>query len=170
MEYGIIDDIEELSTLINNIVTIRHIIDSNLQYGEYSHLESYLTYPDYKSYGNDIALFFREMVTSAVLESTVRAHRYQEEINPYVELAKVGLKECRLLDEFTDMRFVEEFDIEDKKELIDRLFRICVDRFTDILISLDILDRYKYLSLGDVIASGIVIAMTNQELKILEER
>lgn len=174
MEYLIIEDIDELSSLISNIVTIRHIIDNNLQYPEYSHLDMYITYPDPKIYQGDIILFYREIVTSAIIESSVRSYREHDEINPFVEFMKLGLKECRILDEFTDMElikeFVKEFDLEDKKDLIDRLFRICVDKLTDNLINNGILDKYRYISLGDVIASGIILGVTNQELKILEER
>lgn len=170
MEYSIIDDIDELTSLINNILTIRHIIDSNLQYPEYSHLDRYLTYPNYKTDNGDITLFFREIVTSSVIESTVNAYRDHIEINPFSELSKAGLKECGLLDNFTDMKFIEEFDIEDKKILIDSLFRICVDRMADILLNIGILDKFRFISLADIIASGIVIGVTNEELKILEER
>lgn len=170
MEYAIIDDIEELASLISNVITIRHVIDTNLQFPEYSHLDIYLTYLDSRTYQGDIALFYREMITSAVLESAIRSYRYHDEINPYVEFAKVGLKECRILDEFTDMKFIEEFELEDKKETIDLLFRVCVDRITDELLNNKILDNYRYISLGDLIRTGIVIGMTNEELKILEER
>lgn len=170
MEYMIIEDIDELSSLVSNIVTIRHIIDNNIQYPEYSHLDMYITYPDPKIYQGDIILFYREMITSAVVEASVRSFREHDEINPFVEFAKLGLKECRILDEFADMEFIKEFDLEDKKDLIDRLFRICVDKLTDSLMNNGILDKYRYISLGDIIASGIVLGVTNQELKILEER
>lgn len=170
MQYVIIDDIDELASLVNNLLTVRHIIDSNIQYPKYSHLENYMSYLEYKLYNNDIALYFREMVTSAVLESAVNAYRNYTEVNPFLELTKAGLKEHRLLDEFTDMEFIAEFDLEDKKVLIDGLFRLCVDKLTDNLISYGLLDKYKHISLGDVMMSGIVVGVTNEDLKVLEER
>lgn len=166
MEYIILEDVDELSSLVNQLLTIRHIVDSNLQYPEYNHLNKYMSYEKH----NDIALFFREMATSAVLNAAVNAFRNYGEINPFMELTKSGVKEHRMLDEFTDMSFISEFDLHDKKINLDSTFRICVDKLTDILILNGILDRYKHITLGDIIRSGIVIGVTNQELKVLEER
>ena len=170
MEHMIIDDIDELISLTNGLLTIRHIVDSNIQYQEYSYLDRYITYPDYKTYNNDVALYFREIVTSAVLNSAVNAFRSNAEVVPLLELTIAGLNESRLLDEITDMKFIQEFDIFDKKQTVIELFIKAVDKITENLLDTGILSKYKYISIADLITSGIVIGATNQDLKILEER
>lgn len=170
IEHMIIDDIDEILSLATSLLTVRHIVDSNIQYQEYSYLDKYITYPDYKTYSNDIALFFREITTSAVLNTAVNAYRLNAEIVPLMELTIVGLNESRLLDEITDMKFIQEFDIFDKKENVINLFIAAVNKMTDALLDIGILDKYRYISIADMIRSGIVISVTNDELKILEER
>lgn len=167
--YAIVDDIEEIYSLIGNLLSIRMVMEENSRIPEYSYLDRYITYPDSKDYDNDISLFFREMITSAVLSAAVSTYRNISEVSYIEELTKAGLKEARAIDELSDMQIVEEFYIFETKKTIENLFISATNRMTDILLENNLLDN-KYITLGDLPSRCIVIGYTNDNLRVLEER
>jgi hypothetical protein len=167
--YAMIDDIEEIYSLIGNLLSIRMVMEENSRIPEYGYLDRYITYPDSKNYDNDISLYFREIITSAVLSAAVSTYRNISEVSYIEELTKAGLKEARAIDEITDMVIVNEFNIFETKKTIENLFILATNRMTDILLENNLLD-YKYISLGDLPSRCIVIGYTNDDLRILEER
>jgi hypothetical protein len=79
--YAMIDDIEEIYSLIGNLLSIRMVMEENSRIPEYGYLDRYITYPDSKNYDNDISLYFREIITSAVLSAAVSTYRNISEVS-----------------------------------------------------------------------------------------
>ena len=169
INYAMIDDIEEIYSLIGNLLSIRMVMEENSKTPEYGYMDRYVTYPDSKNYDNDISLFFREMITSAVLSAAVSTYRNISEVSYIEELTRAGLKEARAIDELTDMRIIDEFNIFETKKTIEDLFISATNRMTDILLENNLLD-YKYIILGDLPSRCIVVGYTNDDLRVLEER
>ena len=190
----IIDDINEISQITNLILTLKHIVEtapansfvyqnrhkfttqydsdvvtSNVQKLK-REIDSTTNIPAVWDGQFDISIFFKEMVVSAVLESTINAFHYGEEVNAIKEFDKLGLAEIKILDRLDDAIFLEENNIHEYRDNIVRIFYKAVEEMSTILESIDIIQANRNIELAGLMTSGIIIRIRKNEMRILEER